>query len=76
MSGDVTLAPGMVFTASEEAQKTGPWLVPKVRMRLPCPCGGGKRYRDCHGNPSAKRELTIHTKSHSKQLSVAVIRNL
>lgn len=32
MSGDVTLAPGMVFTASEEAQKTGPWLVPKVRM--------------------------------------------
>jgi|SRR5215813_13569521 len=69
MSGDaVTLEPAMVLTASEETQKTGPWLVPKVRMRKPCPCGSGKKYGDCHGGPNSTKEVTIQTTGDPKKV--------
>lgn len=27
---------------------TGPRHVPKIGRNDPCPCGGGKKYKDCH----------------------------
>jgi preprotein translocase subunit SecA len=34
--------------------------IPKVGRNEPCPCGSGKKYKDCHGNPEY-RERVNHT---------------
>lgn len=32
--------------------RSGPTAAAEVGPRQPCPCGSGKRYKGCHGNPS------------------------
>lgn len=37
--------------------ETGPelWAIPIVHKNAPCPCNGGKRYKECHGRTGSPR---------------------
>ncbi len=57
-AGDVVKAPVSIFEAMEEGESTAqqsPLIaqmqqeVPKVGRNEPCPCGSGKKYKQCHG---------------------------
>jgi len=62
MSGEsVALAPALVLTATDSMHRAVPWVVQKVRMRHRCPCGSGKRYRACHGDPKNRKIAVIET---------------
>lgn len=47
------IAADVTITASDDAGNIDtsgtPMLVPRVPKQRPCPCGSGKRYRQCHG---------------------------
>lgn len=40
---------GLSLKALPGQPNVPPLVVPKVRARQPCPCGSGKRYKNCHG---------------------------
>jgi hypothetical protein len=47
-----------VFASPQRAQAhpsaaLGGTTVPKVGANQPCPCGSGKKYKQCHGRPGA-----------------------
>lgn len=35
--------------------------VPAVHKRQPCPCGSGRQYKNCHGNPRAVHQVDSYT---------------
>jgi hypothetical protein len=43
---------GTKIEAFDEEGKPRPLTVPRVRSGSACPCGSGKRYKDCHGSDS------------------------
>ncbi len=53
-------APAVTTRESREASRGKPQPVRKTkepRPNDPCPCGSGKKYKQCHGKPGAKQEL-------------------
>ena len=44
---------GVAGRDGQQAAAAAPLRVPKVGRNDPCPCGSGKKYKKCHGAPSA-----------------------
>jgi preprotein translocase subunit SecA len=44
---------------SSETEITGTYhrTEPKIGRNDPCPCGSGKKYKNCHGKPGAAQEI-------------------
>jgi preprotein translocase subunit SecA len=42
-------AMGAAAMAMASSRSAVPGAVPKVRRNDPCPCGSGKKYKQCHG---------------------------
>ncbi len=40
------------FEFRDSAGHPVPMALPKVKRNQPCPCGSGKKYKQCHGKPS------------------------
>lgn len=38
--------------------------MPKVRRNDPCPCGSGKKYKNCHGQLERRQQAEAHTSQH------------
>lgn len=45
-----TGAPKILISAPQISAQN-PIVIPKVHRNAPCPCGSGKKYRDCHRQP-------------------------
>jgi hypothetical protein len=53
------IKPGLLLNAVPKTKEARSWIVPKVKMNQPCPCGSGKKYKACHGDPKKREELGI-----------------
>ncbi len=40
------------WEVEEDSERNPASKIPKVGRNEPCPCGSGKKYKKCHGNPS------------------------
>ncbi len=43
-----------VLISDAQISTTSPFIFPRARRGAPCPCGSGKKYRHCHGQPPKK----------------------
>lgn len=49
-------SPG-VMIGQLQITAAAPVVFPKVHRNAPCPCGSGRKYRNCHGVPGAARSV-------------------
>lgn len=60
MAGEtIRMVPELVLTATPKTTDAKPWAVQKVSMNRPCPCGKGRKYKYCHGDPKNRQEILI-----------------
>ena len=45
----ITVVPELILSKVLTEEDSVYAAVPKVRMNSPCPCGNGRRYKNCHG---------------------------
>lgn len=61
-----------VGIVSEDGRPVVPqiWSVDKISRNAACPCGSGKKFKNCHGRPSKKAELDKLIADEQRQLEV------
>lgn len=47
------------FTIEDVSDEPRPMVVPKAHRNAPCPCGSGKRYKECHGDKKLQQPAPI-----------------
>ena len=57
-----TPSPAAPVSTSQERSRMGP----KIGRNQPCPCGSGKKYKKCHGDPIREQQQSPPSKNSPK----------